>query len=172
VPHRLNSIEAILAAHSDVNDVMVIDYEGQAPILVLVKPEIICNGPELRDLCSAQLGAHGSRVIAVLVSELPSGEDDYPDPANALDSAYVYRYEPPVGDSERRLVSIWNEVLGRERTGVLDDFLDLGGDSMLAVRLINRVADELGATVDIVDFYNSPSVRAVATLVDAAQRSR
>lgn len=168
MPHRLVELEEALVARSDVNQAVVIDYADGAPILVLVKPEVICSGPELRDMCAAQLTADAARVVAVFVTEVPPCDEGYPDLQHVLSGPYVYRYEPPATATEKKLVAMWNELLGRERTGVLDDFLDLGGDSVLAVRLINRIVDEWGAPVNIVDFFDSPSVRSMATLVDSA----
>jgi acyl carrier protein len=43
---------------------------------------------------------------------------------------------------ERELVGLWTEVLGVEPIGIHDAFLDLGGDSLLASRLMTRVMDK------------------------------
>lgn len=48
----------------------------------------------------------------------------------------------PHTDLERRLARIWAEVLGRERVGVDDDFLDLGGTSLQAARILARCLEE------------------------------
>lgn len=173
MPVRLAEIETMLGARDDIADAAVFDYGGDAPILVIVKPHEFCSGPEIRDRCAADLGGEAERLAVILVAQTPGDTVDYPDPECLLtDAAYVYRYEPPATPTEVALISIWGEVLGRERTGVLDDFLDLGGDSVRAIQLIGRIDAELGVVVDLADFIDQPSVRALAALVDAAKLTR
>jgi acyl carrier protein len=146
---------------------MVIDYGRDGPILTLVKPKVFCSGPEMRDLCALNQGADAGRVTAVLVPELPEDEPDYPNASRIIaESSYVYTYEKPATDTERALVDLWNEVLGRKRTGVLDDFLDLGGDSVRATQMITRIDQQFGVILEMGKFFDAPSVRAVAALID------
>jgi hypothetical protein len=42
-------------------------------------------------------------------------------------------------ETERTLLQIWSEVLNTEPIGIYDDFLGLGGDSLAAMRCINRI---------------------------------
>ena len=59
---------------------------------------------------------------------------------------------------EELLCGIFADVLGLDRVGTEDSFFDLGGDSLLAVRLVNRVRQVIGAGMDIrVVFANAPS---------------
>jgi acyl-coenzyme A synthetase/AMP-(fatty) acid ligase/acyl carrier protein len=56
-----------------------------------------------------------------------------------------YRYAAPEGEIEELLAEIWREVFGRERIGVHDAFLDVGGHSLTAIRLAARIT----ATFDL-----------------------
>lgn len=47
----------------------------------------------------------------------------------------------------------WQDLLGREQVRPGDDFLALGGNSMLATLLANRIEDELGVRPQIVDLF-------------------
>ncbi|MFD6309284.1 condensation domain-containing protein, partial [Streptomyces sp. NPDC060223] len=58
------------------------------------------------------------------------------------------------------------EVLGVERVGVEDSFFDLGGDSLLAMRLIARVRSILGVEVGIRELFTAPTATAVAQIVE------
>jgi acyl carrier protein len=51
---------------------------------------------------------------------------------------------PPRDDLERTLHEIWCAALERSDIGIQDDFFELGGDSLHAVRILTRVRDELG----------------------------
>ncbi len=68
--------------------------------------------------------------------------------------------------TEEVIAGIWSEVLDRPSVSVQDRFLDLGGDSMLAMRLLNRVRERLQIDPSIVAFFDRPTVAAQADLVD------
>jgi hypothetical protein len=57
------------------------------------------------------------------------------------DAYAVRRYVPPLGDLEIALAAIWAEMLKLERVGRHDDFFALGGQSLLALRVLFRVND-------------------------------
>ena len=170
MPVFCRAIEQMLTSRPDVADAMVVDYSGPGPVLAVVRPRDYCSGPELRDECAALLGDAADRITVALVAEVPRGPADFPDAAEVLTGASaVCGYEPPETELERRVVALYNEVLGRTRTGMLDDFLDLGGDSLRAVRLVTMIDEELGAPIDLASFFGATSVREVADLAQAAQ---
>ncbi len=64
---------------------------------------------------------------------------------------------------EEYLAGLWRELLGVQRIGVLDNFFALGGNSIQAAVLINRVQEKLGRPVYTVALFDSPTI---AGLVD------
>jgi acyl carrier protein len=52
-------------------------------------------------------------------------------------------------ETERTLLQIWSEVLSTDQIGIHDDFLSLGGDSLAAMRCINRIIATLGVEVPL-----------------------
>jgi len=50
---------------------------------------------------------------------------------------------------ESTLMRIWSEVLNTEEIGICDDFLGLGGDSLAAMRCINRIIAVFGVDVPL-----------------------
>ena len=52
-------------------------------------------------------------------------------------------------ETERTLVQIWSEVLDTEEISIHDDFLGLGGDSLAAMRCINRIIATFGVEVPL-----------------------
>jgi len=65
------------------------------------------------------------------------------------------------------MVEIWRDVLGRPDIGVLDDFFDLDGNSMHAIQVIARIRETFGVSVRAIDFFESPTVAALAAAVAA-----
>ena len=91
---------------------------------------------------------------------LPPAGRDRP----ALDVAFV----APRTEREAALAAVWSDLLELMPIGVDDDFFDLGGDSLLAVELVARVADATGVDVGVADFADHSTVAALAALVDGA----
>ncbi|TWJ29409.1 amino acid adenylation domain-containing protein [Micromonospora sagamiensis] len=69
---------------------------------------------------------------------------------------------PPADDLERRLHDLWCAELGLPALGVETTFFALGGTSLTAMRLLNRVRAETGGTIGVLDFLRAPTVRAMA----------
>ena len=72
-------------------------------------------------------------------------------------------YEPPQGELEETLASIWSEVLGVDRVGRHDDFFELGGHSLLAVQATSLLAGRYGCEVPIRTFFEAPTLAAFAS---------
>ncbi|HEV7499657.1 MAG TPA: SDR family oxidoreductase, partial [Vicinamibacteria bacterium] len=69
---------------------------------------------------------------------------------------------PPLGTMESRLVGEWQTFFGIETIGVEDDFFALGGDSLLAVELAERIRAAIGQAVDPHVLAETATVRALA----------
>ncbi|MFI1920289.1 non-ribosomal peptide synthase/polyketide synthase [Nocardia sp. NPDC020380] len=75
-------------------------------------------------------------------------------------------YRAPATPAEEAVAAIFAELLGVERVGADDDFFGLGGNSLVATRAIARMRDSLGAAVDVRDFFDRPTVSALALLAE------
>jgi amino acid adenylation domain-containing protein/non-ribosomal peptide synthase protein (TIGR01720 family) len=98
---------------------------------------------EVRRLAAEALPAHMVPAAVVLLDELPTTPNGKLDRAAlpAPDFSGLATATPPRTDGERALVELFAEVLDLPAVGVEDDFLDLGGDSLLAMRLVRRAAE-------------------------------
>lgn len=76
--------------------------------------------------------------------------------------------DPPTTDVERRLASIWSELTGIKNIGVYDDFFNLGGNSLLATRVIARVSDTLGTRLTLRDIFDAPTIHRLGKRISAA----
>jgi acyl carrier protein len=80
-----------------------------------------------------------------------------------------YTFRAPETATELELAAIWSEVLGRPRVYAEDSFLDLGGDSMTAVLLLDLTNERLGVDLPLDDLLAAPSLSALAASIDTAQ---
>jgi acyl transferase domain-containing protein/acyl carrier protein len=75
-----------------------------------------------------------------------------------LEVAYV----PASGDFERRIAEVWQRVLGIEEVGVSDNFFDLGGNSLIGLKITTELQRALDRTVLPLALYEAPTVRDLA----------
>ncbi|HEX3127371.1 MAG TPA: amino acid adenylation domain-containing protein, partial [Thermoanaerobaculia bacterium] len=66
---------------------------------------------------------------------------------------------------EMELARIWEEVLGRPRIGIRDNFFDAGGHSLLAVRLLARVQERFGRDLPLAVLFQDGTVEQMAALL-------
>jgi acyl carrier protein len=91
----------------------------------------------------------------------PNGKVDrraLPDPRAAI----PVRAAAPETTLEKTIASIWAEALGLADVGIADNFFDLGGHSLLVVRVQRRLHEVCGREVSITDMFRLPTVRALA----------
>ena len=66
---------------------------------------------------------------------------------------------------EEAIAAIWAGMLNVDQVGIYDHFLDLGGDSLTATRLISRVRDAFGINVPLRLLFETPTVADMAAVV-------
>ncbi|MFI1436641.1 condensation domain-containing protein [Streptomyces lydicus] len=79
---------------------------------------------------------------------------------------------PPRNATERRLVAVFQEMLGIQAPGVHANFFSLGGHSLLAAKLIARVRKVFGVLVPVRDFFKRPTAAGLAEALGNAKKGR
>ncbi|SDX46163.1 arthrofactin-type cyclic lipopeptide synthetase C [Pseudomonas syringae] len=93
-------------------------------------------------------------------------------PVPDRDALSTGEYQPPQGELETSLASIWSELLQVERVGRDDRFFELGGHSLLAMRMVSQVRQRLSLELALGDLFADSSLSAVAHCLAAAARSQ
>ena len=68
-------------------------------------------------------------------------------------------YVAPRNGTEEKLVAIWQEILGKDRIGIRDNFFDLGGHSLSAIRLSGYLHKEFSVKADLKDLFTAAACR-------------
>ncbi|MFE4637577.1 amino acid adenylation domain-containing protein [Streptomyces sp. NPDC056773] len=171
-------IEAALTSHPAVSRAAVLVRDGRRLIAYAVLRPAAGQGyaaavplpGALREHLALRLPAFMVPDAVVPLDTLPltaNGKLDTtalpdPDPAGAAAG-----YLAPRTDAEALVVELWQEVLGVPKVGVLDDFLALGGDSLLVTRVAARIRAGVGLDVSIRDVFESPTPAALAARIEA-----
>ncbi len=70
---------------------------------------------------------------------------------------------------EKQIANLWEQLLGIEEPDIRESFLELGGNSLMAVQLISRVRDVFGVDLPVGEFLRSPTIMAMAEAVALGQ---
>ncbi|WP_203895674.1 non-ribosomal peptide synthetase, partial [Planobispora longispora] len=157
-------IEAVIARHPGVSAVAVIareDRPGDRRLVAYATGADLEAG-ELRRFAGERLPEYMVPSAVVVLDELPLSPNGKLN-RTALPAPGVQASgRGPRTPVEEILCGIFCEVLGLETVGVEDSFFELGGDSLLATRLVSRVRSGLGVELPVRVVFESPSVAGLA----------
>ncbi|BAH32546.1 putative non-ribosomal peptide synthetase [Rhodococcus erythropolis PR4] len=80
-------------------------------------------------------------------------------------------YREPATPTEAGVVAIFADLLGQDRVGADDGFFELGGNSLLATRVVARINAEHGISIDMRNFFDAPTAAELAVFIDEAKIS-
>lgn len=78
----------------------------------------------------------------------------------------------PETSTEEKLMELWNEVLKKEESSIDDNFFEVGGHSLKANQLIGKMYRAFEVEIRLGDFFDSPTVRELAELVDTKKGTK
>ena len=81
-------------------------------------------------------------------------------------------YVAPTSDLEQRIAALWQETLHAEKVGVRDNFFDLGGNSLLVVRVYNKLRTDLGREFPLVTLFEHPTISSLVEFFSAEEPAR
>ena len=144
---------------------------------VVLRPGLDVTERQLREFVAARL-THFKVPRRVLfmpaIPTGPTGKMQRIGLAERLGIAFEAEVRQPVEHVSPRtpveeiIASIWASVLATDPPGIHDNFLDAGGDSMLAAQFIARVRDLLAIDVSLIAFFDSPTVAGLASVAEEA----
>ncbi|MEV7020607.1 phosphopantetheine-binding protein [Kitasatospora sp. NPDC093558] len=70
--------------------------------------------------------------------------------------------QPELDVMEKEITALWAEALGLDSVAVDDDFFDLGGSSITAIRLLPEIAERFGVEPSIGVIFDHPTAREMA----------
>ncbi|MBF6298600.1 amino acid adenylation domain-containing protein [Nocardia amamiensis] len=168
---ELDQIESALVALDSIAQAAVLVHsDGQAgdQLVAYVVPRAPrrFDTEYVRAALSAELPAHLVPASFVVLDRLPVGSSGELD-RSALPAPMPAAYRAPATRAEATVARIMARSLGVERIGVHDDFFALGGDSLLAIQVAERLGAELDVEIPARMLFEAPTV---ATLAVRTQR--
>ncbi|MGW6545598.1 amino acid adenylation domain-containing protein [Streptomyces massasporeus] len=160
-------IESVLARHPGVTRAAVVlreDTPGDQRLVAYVTGDAVPGTDELRSLVAGSVPEYMVPAAFVALDALPLTHNGKLDaralPAPGFTAAAAYR--APRTEREELLCRLFAEVLGADRVGIDDDFFDLGGHSLLIMRLAGRILEALGTGITVRTLFEAPTVARLA----------
>ncbi|MFN3274061.1 MAG: type I polyketide synthase [Paracoccus sp. (in: a-proteobacteria)] len=117
------------------------------------RPQVVVSSLDLPDLIARETRASRARDPGQGHSfERPDLDHDFVEPRT---------------DLERSLAGFFRDLLGVSQVGAMDGFFDLGGHSLIAVRLFAMIRKAYGLDLPLATLFEAPHVAALATLIEA-----
>ncbi|WP_064504808.1 non-ribosomal peptide synthetase [Frateuria defendens] len=157
--------EAAVAAHRD--------PDGTASLAgyLVARPGLALDLGAVRGHLSGQLPEYmipASLQVLDALPLTPNGKLDrkaLPVPERGSDVAYA----EPVTAVEKKLASLWQDVLGLERVGLHDNFFELGGDSLSAAEMIARFSGHFAVELPLGSLFEASTIAGLAAYLQRAE---
>jgi acyl carrier protein len=177
--HRieLGEVEAALAGHPRVRAAVAAarpDAAGRGNLLAYVVADGELDGGELRAYLKERLPEYMVPGVFVRLSELPLTPNGKVDRKALPEPRQEPEREAGAARSatEELLAGIWCEALGLERVGIHEDFFELGGNSLLAMRVISKVREVFKVEIALHTLFESPTVAEIAAALERGKAGR
>ena len=185
---ELGEIEAILSQHPVVRETVAIareDVSGDKRLVAYIvlndeqsqTVEAQSIVPLLRQFLKGKLPEYMVPSTFVVLDSLPLTPNGklnrraLPAPdslSRPIETAFVAPRTP----TELTLTTIWTEILNREPVGIHDNFFDLGGDSLLAIRLMERIHKQFERELPLSALFLAPTVEGLARSLEPGTESQ
>ncbi len=142
-------VSAALVSHPDVIDAAVEERHGKltARVVRQANSTAASSSSEVRAFLKARLPSHCVPNLIEFVAALGLGA------SGKAGSSSINRAGVESADIERRVLTVFREVLGDSTIGPDDDFVERGGDSLAAITLVGALQRQTGRCISMADFY-------------------
>lgn len=172
---ELGEIETTLIQYSSVREVVVVAavygiFDKRLVAYIVPQPSQALTLRELRDFLSSKLPEYmvpSSFVILDALPLTPNNKIDIralpsPDKSNLnLDEEFV----DSRNEIEKKLITIWEKLLGVQPIGIQDNFFSLGGNSLLATSLVTEVKKEFRKTLNPAILFEAPTIEQFSSIL-------
>lgn len=182
-------VEQAIFQHPGIMDAVVFplsdsDFNETVAAMIVLKPGWTITLKELRRFLQGKIKHFKMPTRLFFADKIPSGKagkiqrntlfqhleglkEAEADPENGSDMM-----GPAQNDTEKKLVSIWKNILHLKKVGMEDDLFELGGDSLTVACLYSEIERIWGRKIPLTAIYRMGTIRRLAELIDEGERGR
>jgi acyl carrier protein len=171
---ELSEIEKVLLEHENVKEAAVVvnsvNEEDESIIAYVIIQDDVNTDPDLISFCKTKLPNYMIPNHIVRIEKFPltpNGKIDFRKlpVSQILDSAVASEYIAPRSELEAEIAAILSETLGKEKIGVKDNFFDLGGHSILAIKVVSKLRKSFGVELELKNLFENPTVEGLSSAI-------
>jgi hypothetical protein len=175
---ELGEIESVLCEHEAVNQSVVVVFEeqpGDKRLVAYIVPaaDSVLNVPELRDYLRVRLPEYMLPHFFVELEAVPLTHNGKVDrralPPPQIDRQFEEGYVAPRNHVEKDISILWQKLLGIENVGIHDNFFEIGGHSLLLIKMLDTLNKTFEKELSIVELFRNPTI---STLSDFLSQKR
>ena len=169
---ELGEIEAVLLQHPAIREAVIIAREEANGERRLVAYFVACSAEipttsDLRQYLAKKLPEYEIPAVFMPLESLPLSANGKVDrrqlPAPMGDRLLSQvTYVVPKTELQQKIAVIWQEILGVEKVGIEDNFFDLGGNSLLMMRLYSQLREIITVDFPLLELFRHPTISALA----------
>ncbi|MEO1801115.1 MAG: amino acid adenylation domain-containing protein, partial [Cyanobacteria bacterium J06629_2] len=175
---EIDEVETAINSHPEVRESVVIakqeDSLSQSLIAYIVKQTTNNSStfPPLRQFLTLKLPSYAIPNVFIELDELlllPNGKIDrrsLPE-ANNTHAESTASYTAPQTEVEKTIADIWQRELKLERVGINDNFFNLGGHSLLGIRIVAYISEALDKEVALKSLFQYPTIAELAQQIES-----
>ncbi len=183
---ELGEIETLLSKHPAVKECVVDGKKNNLDQMTLVAYVVLKDGyvsrfkhaspyAELIAFLKKKLPEYMIPARFVILDSLPltpTGKIDRKSlPGSIMERPQLMTpFVPPKIKMEIEIAQIWKETLQLKEVGVNDIFFELGGNSLLAILVQQKLLQQLGVKIEVIDIFQFPTIRSLAKKLEAKRR--
>ncbi|UOE58644.1 amino acid adenylation domain-containing protein [Priestia filamentosa] len=169
---EIGEIESTLNAHASIKEAVVIvreDQPGDKRLVAYVVGD--SNVGAWREYLKAKLPSYMVPSGFVTMEAIPltaNGKVDHDALPLPEEEKINSECVAPQSSNEKKLATIWKQVLGVKRVGIYDNFFEIGGDSILSIQIISQ-ASQVGLKFTPKQMFECPTIAELAQVVIETQ---
>ena len=171
---ELGEIEAQLQAYENISECAVIlrEQDTDKQLLAYYKANVTVDSNKLRNFLADRLPDYMIPNFYIRLDEIPltiNGKldrDSLPEPEIKATKEFI----APETETEIKLAGIWSEVLKLEMSSISADasFFDIGGHSLRATVLVNKILKEFDVEIALKEVFVNPTIQSMAQFIDTS----
>lgn len=175
---ELGEIEAALRQHPDIKDAVVnpVGQDADKTLVAYIVPFTVAPSPEtLRAFLAPSLPQYMVPSTFLTLASIPLNANGKTDrsalPIPTQQNNAAAEYIAPRTHVEKELAEIWQQSLGVARVGIHENFFQIGGHSLTAMRVVLSIHRSFDVDVPVSMVFGNPTIAALAIVIEEMRDS-